>query len=114
RLGPMADAPPPEPPKAGASAKIADFFNNLDARAWRAFAASLGMLIVAAVMLVIGRLYYGDQIEAFIDATLGQANRGHWGLAATVLVFTLTSFVGAPQFVLITACVVAFGPEQGF
>jgi uncharacterized membrane protein YdjX (TVP38/TMEM64 family) len=96
------------------AAKIADFFGNLDARAWRAFAASIGMLVVAAAMLVVGRLYYGEQINAFIDSTLGQANRGHWGLLATILVFTLTSFVGAPQFVLITACVVAFGPEQGF
>ena len=28
--------------------------------------------------------------------------------------FTLTAYVGAPQIVLIGACVVAFGPEQGF
>ncbi|HRE45901.1 MAG TPA: VTT domain-containing protein, partial [Terricaulis sp.] len=30
------------------------------------------------------------------------------------LVFTLTAYVAAPQIVLIGACVVAFGPEQGF
>jgi len=106
-------ATPPEP-KRGFSAQIGEFLNNMDARAWRAIGVSVALLVVAAAMLVVGRLYYGDQINAFIDATLGQANRGHWGLWATILVFTLTSFVGAPQFVLITACVVAFKPEHGF
>lgn len=106
-------ATPPEP-KRGFSAQIGEFLNNMDARAWRAIGVSVALLVVAAAMLVAGRLYYGDQINAFIDATLGQANRGHWGLWATILVFTLTSFVGAPQFVLITACVVAFKPEHGF
>jgi uncharacterized membrane protein YdjX (TVP38/TMEM64 family) len=91
-----------------------DFVNNMDARAWRALAMSLGMVLVAGALLVVGRLYYGDQIEAFIDSTLGEAQRTHIGLPVTILVFTLTAYVGAPQFVLILACVVAFGPEQGF
>ncbi|MBX3511173.1 MAG: TVP38/TMEM64 family protein [Hyphomonadaceae bacterium] len=88
--------------------------NNMDARAWRAVAVSVAMVVAVAAMLVIGRLYYGEQINAFIDGTLGEARREHWGLAATILVFTLTAYVGAPQIILIGACVVAFGPEQGF
>lgn len=112
-------APEPEqsPEKAapkGVPAKIAEFVNNMDARAWRAVAVSIAMVVVAAVILVIGRLYYGAEIEAFIDDTLGDARRAHWGLAAAILVFTLTAYVGAPQIVLIGACVVAFGPEEGF
>jgi len=110
----MNDVAQPEPPKPSLSARIADFVNNMDARAWRAVAASVGMVVVVGVMLVIGRLYYGAEIEAFIDSTLGEARRAHWGLPATILVFTLTAYVGAPQIVLIGACVVAFGPEQGF
>jgi uncharacterized membrane protein YdjX (TVP38/TMEM64 family) len=86
----------------------------MDARAWRALAASLVMIVVVAIMLVLGRLYYGDQIAHFIDDTLGEARRTHWGLPVTILIFTVTAYVGAPQFVLIGACVVAFGPEQGF
>ncbi len=86
----------------------------MDARAWRAVGVSLAMVAAVGVMLVIGRLYYGDQIEAFIDSTLGEARRGNWGLLATILIFTLTAYVGAPQIVLIGACVVAFGPERGF
>jgi uncharacterized membrane protein YdjX (TVP38/TMEM64 family) len=101
-------------PTPGLSAQFADFVNNMDARAWRAVAVSVAMVVVVAIMLVIGRLYYGAEIEAFIDSTLGEARRANWGLPATILVFTLTAYVGAPQIVLIGACVVAFGPEQGF
>ena len=103
-----------EPRKPGIGAQIADFVNNMDSRAWRAVAVTLALFVVVAIMLVIGRLYYGDAIARFVDVWLGGAERAHWGLPATILVFTLTAFVGAPQTVLIGVCVVAFGPEQGF
>jgi uncharacterized membrane protein YdjX (TVP38/TMEM64 family) len=112
------DAAQPEPPeraaKPGLGARVSDFVNNMDARAWRAVIMSAASVILVLALLVVGRLFYGEEIERFIDETLGQANRGHWGLLATILVFTLTAYVGAPQIVLIGACVVAFGPEQGF
>jgi len=107
-------AEPGPPPPSDLRGRVLEFFANLDERAWRAIAASVALLAIAGVMLIVGRLYFGDQISAFIDATLGDANRHHWGLWATILVFTLTSLVGAPQFVLISACVVAFKPEHGF
>jgi uncharacterized membrane protein YdjX (TVP38/TMEM64 family) len=103
-----------EPAKPGLVARLTEFANNMDARAWRAVAISIAMAIVALAILVIGRLFYAEEVEAFINGTLGEARRGHWGLLATILVFTLTAYVGAPQIVLIGACVVAFGPEQGF
>lgn len=109
----MDGGPPPEEPK-GLWAKLVDFANNMDARAWRAVAMSLAMVVVAGILLVVGRLYYGEQIEAFIDSTFGEAQRTNIGLPVTIAVFTLTAYLGAPQFVLILACVVAFGPEQGF
>jgi uncharacterized membrane protein YdjX (TVP38/TMEM64 family) len=110
----MTPAETPEQPKLSLQAKLSEFVNNMDSRAWRAVAVSVAMVVVIAIMLVVGRLYYGAEIEAFIDSTLGEARRAHWGLPATILVFTLTAYVGAPQIVLIGACVVAFGPEQGF
>jgi uncharacterized membrane protein YdjX (TVP38/TMEM64 family) len=103
---------PSEP--VGLVAKVLDFINNMDARAWRALAVSVIMMAVVGVMIVLGRLFYGEEIAAFIDGTLGEAERAHLGLPVTILVFTLTAYVGAPQFVLIGACVVAFGPEVGF
>ncbi len=110
----MNDDAQPDPPKPRLAEKIDDFVNNMDARAWRAVAVSIAMVVVVAIILVVGRLFYGQEIESFIDATLGEARRTHWGLPVTILVFTLTAYVGAPQIVLIGACVVAFGPEQGF
>lgn len=110
----MTDTPPPEPEKLGLWAKLTDFANNMDARAWRAVAVSIAMVVVVLILLLLGKFYYGEEVRAFIDGTLGEARRGHWGLLATILVFTLTAYVGAPQIVLIGACVVAFGPEQGF
>lgn len=104
--------PPPEKPSLGA--QLTDFVNNMDARAWRAVAVTFGLFLVVGVALVVGRLFFGEEIEAFVDASLGGAERAHWGLPATMLIFTLTAYVGAPQFVLIVACVVAFGPEKGF
>jgi uncharacterized membrane protein YdjX (TVP38/TMEM64 family) len=86
----------------------------MDSRAWRAVAISIAMIVIALIVLIIGRLYYGAEVEAFIDQTLGGARRTQLGLPVTIAVFTLTAYVGAPQFMLILACVVAFGPEQGF
>ena len=37
-----------------------------------------------------------------------------WAFAATVILFIVAAFIGAPQFILIAACVVAFGPSLGF
>jgi uncharacterized membrane protein YdjX (TVP38/TMEM64 family) len=102
------------PVRAGLFARAIEFANNMDARAWRAVAISIAMAVVALAILIIGRLFYAEEIEAFINGTLGEARRGHWGLLATILVFVLTAYVGAPQIVLIGACVVAFGPELGF
>lgn len=110
----MNDRPEPSAPRPGLSAQIADFVNNMDQRAWRAVAVTLGLFVVVGLMLVIGRLYYGEEIERFVRTWLGGAERTNWGLPAAILVFTLTAYIGAPQFVLITACVLAFGPEVGF
>lgn len=110
----MTDAPQPEPQKLSPWAKLVDFANNMDARAWRAVAISLAMVVVALVILVVGKFYFADEVEVFINDTLGEARRGHWGLVATIIVFTLTAYVAAPQVALIAACVVAFGPEIGF
>ncbi|HVY83980.1 MAG TPA: VTT domain-containing protein [Caulobacterales bacterium] len=108
-----ASAPSPQPPQ-GLLAKIKDFVNNMDARAWRVVAVTTILFVIVGVMLVVSRLYFKNQIEDFVRDWLGGAERAHWGLPAAVAIFTLTSFFGAPQFVLIVACVVAFGPERGF
>jgi len=113
----MSELPSEKPARAGRASvwtKLVEFTQNMDARAWRAVAISVAMVVGALVVLIVGRLFYAAEIEAFINGTLGEARRGHWGLLASILVFTVTAYVGAPQVVLIAACVVAFGPEAGF
>ena len=106
--------PPRDGPEPGQRADFGEFIKSMDARAWRAVTMSVVSVVLVLLLLVVGRFFFGDEIERFIDSTLGQANRGHWGLLATILVFTLTAYVGAPQVALIAACVVAFGAETGF
>ena len=109
-------APPDDtrPARRGPFAGVTDFVTNMDARAWRVVWISLATFVVVGAMLVMGRLVLGDRIELWVKDILGGAERSHWGLPAAILAFTLAAFLGAPQFVLIAACVVAFGPERGF
>ena len=52
----------------------------------------------------------GDRAGARREALRGSP----WGLPALIAVFCLSAFIGAPQFGLIAAAVVAFGPSTGF
>lgn len=114
----MNDQPaPPQPPpgkKPSIFAQIADFVNNMDARAWRAVWVTFALFAIVAAMLFVSRQLFGDQIEITVRAWLGGAERAHWGLPAAIAAFTIGAFIGAPQFVLIAACVMAFGAEVGF
>ena len=108
----MEPSPPPSPKRAFAS--LSDFVTNMDARAWRVVWITVATFVAVGAMLVVGRMVFGDRIETWVKAALGDADRNHLGLPMAVLAFTIAAFVGAPQFVLIAACVVAFGPERGF
>lgn len=109
-----AEPPPPRPTTPGLWGQLADFVNNMDARAWRAVFVTTALFVAVGVVLVIGRLFFGDEVERFVRTWLGGAERAHWGLPAAILIFTVAAFIGAPQFLLIAACVVAFSPEVGF
>lgn len=90
--------------------KLAAFLNNMDARAWRTIWVSLallgGVVLVAGIGAVTG---IGDHF----DQQLMGLRNGPWGLPMTILLFIVTSFLAAPQFVLFAAAVVAFGPWLG-
>ncbi len=92
--------------------KIAAFLNNMDARAWRTVWVSLALLGGVGVLMVLGKsgaFGFADHI----DEQLAGFRNSPWGLPATILVFIVTSFIAAPQFVLMAACIVAFGPWLG-
>ncbi len=92
--------------------KIVAFLNNMDARAWRTIWVSLALLGGVAVLMILGKsgaFGFADHI----DEQLAGLRNSPWGLPATVLVFILSAFIAAPQFVLMAGCIVAFGPWLG-
>ena len=90
--------------------KLGAFVNNMDARAWRTIWVSLALLGGVVVVAVIGAV---TGIGDHLDQQLVGLRNGPWGLPMTILLFIVTSFLAAPQFVLFAAAVVAFGPWLG-
>jgi uncharacterized membrane protein YdjX (TVP38/TMEM64 family) len=94
--------------------RLLSFFTEMDARAIRAVLVTAALIAATAGLLLLGRTEQGAAAVAGLERWLeGFAGSG-LGLPATVLVFTVAAYVGAPQFLLIAAAVVAFGPWAGF
>ncbi|MDO1558224.1 VTT domain-containing protein [Brevundimonas sp. 2R-24] len=90
------------------------FFHEMDTRRWRAAAATAVILIGLTAVFLVGKAGIGPDVEARVEGWLAGFAGSPWALVVTILLFTLTAFIGAPQFLLIAACVVAFGPWLGF
>ena len=98
---------------------ILDFLLNMESKRWRALAATLVLFGVVVALFAFGKSWLGlghgvDGAEAKLEAWLAGFRSGPWGLIAAIVLFTVSAFLGVPQFVLIAACVVAFGPWWGF
>ena len=93
--------------------RLIDFLTNMDARAWRTVAVSFVLFGGVGVVFVFGAQFLGFNGEAAVEHWLGAAT-GPWALPAAVFAFAIMAFLGVPQFVLIAAAVVAFGPWTGF
>ena len=93
---------------------IIDFLSNMEARRWRAVLATALLLGAMIALFAVGKSQLGLDAEGRLEAWLTGFRHGPWGLVAAIVVFTVSAFFGAPQFILIAACVVAFGPWFGF
>ncbi|HWA62417.1 MAG TPA: TVP38/TMEM64 family protein [Caulobacteraceae bacterium] len=84
----------------------------MDARAWRSVAVSFVLFGGVGVVFLFGAQALGlggpQEVEHWLTAA-----RGPWALPVAVAAFAALAFLGVPQFVLIAAAVVAFGPWQG-
>ena len=65
------------------------------------------------LVFLFGAQVMGFNGEATVERWMGAAS-GPWSLPLAVGAFALLAFIGVPQFVLIAAAVVAFGPWRGF
>jgi len=94
--------------------RFLDFILNMEGRRWRTLLASVLLLGLTVALLMIGRSQFDlaaeDNLEAWLQGYAGSP----WAFAATVILFVAAAFIGVPQFILIAACVVAFGPSLGF
>lgn len=89
------------------------FLTNLDARAWRTMAVSFVLFGGVGIIFLFGAQLFGFGGERTLEQWLGAA-QGPWALPAAVGAFAVMAFLGVPQFVLIAAAVVVFGPWAGF
>lgn len=92
---------------------IANFFLRMDAKALRAVLVSLALFAVLGVLFVTGKLVF-DAEQSGIADWFAWLSEQWFALPLTVALFIAVSFVGFPQFVLMGAAVVAFGPITGF
>ncbi|WP_167309455.1 TVP38/TMEM64 family protein [Brevundimonas naejangsanensis] len=94
--------------------RVVDFLLNMEARRWRTLAVTLLLLGGIVALFALGKTQLALGAEDRLEDWLAGYRVGPWGLVAAVVVFTLSAFIGVPQFLLIAACVVAFGPWFGF
>jgi uncharacterized membrane protein YdjX (TVP38/TMEM64 family) len=93
--------------------RLMQFLSNMDARAWRTLAVSFVLFGGVGLVFLFGAQVLGFDGEATVERWLGAAS-GVWALPVAVVAFAALAFIGVPQFMLIAAAVVAFGPVTGF
>lgn len=94
--------------------RFVDFILNMEARRWKAALATALLLCATLGLLALGKTQLGLATEEKLEAWLQGYAGSPWAFAATIVLFVVSAFIGAPQFILIAACVVAFGPSLGF
>jgi uncharacterized membrane protein YdjX (TVP38/TMEM64 family) len=94
--------------------RLLQFLSDMDAQAWRTLAVSFVLFGGVGVVFLFGAQLMGFDGEATVETWLGAAASGPWALPVAVAAFAILAFVGVPQFMLIAAAVVAFGPLTGF
>jgi uncharacterized membrane protein YdjX (TVP38/TMEM64 family) len=87
---------------------------HLDTRAWRTIAVSFLLFGGVGVVFLLSASLLGLNGVTHVERWIGAGAAGPWAPFVAVAGFTLLAFLGAPQFVLIAATVVAFGPWPGF
>jgi len=93
--------------------RILRFLTDMDARAWRTLFVSFLLFGGVGLIFLFGAQVLGFNGEATVEEWLGLAARGPWALPVATAAFAALAFVGVPQFMLIAAAVVAFGPTTG-
>ena len=94
--------------------RLLGLLSEMDARAWRAVLISFVLFGGVGLVFVFGAPLLGLSGPEEVELWMGAGLRGPWALPVAIGSFAALAFLGVPQFVLIAAAVVAFGPVAGF
>ncbi len=92
------------------------FLNEMDAKAMTSFAVSAVLLVFVVAMFVFGQQWLqleNENAEEKLTELMARAANSPWALIGVISVFSLLALTGFPQILLITATVIAFGPQNG-
>jgi uncharacterized membrane protein YdjX (TVP38/TMEM64 family) len=93
--------------------RIIQFLTHQDAAPVRAVLICLIMFAGVAAIYALGKVGLGVGEERTLQHWFAGVANSPWALPATIVAFTALAFLGAPQFLLFAAAVVAFGPRDG-
>lgn len=93
---------------------LSGFFVHLDTKLYRAVLATVCLLVLVGVVFLIGKSEWGQTALKALEGWMQQYQHSPLAILIVTLVFCVSALFGAPQFVLIAACVVVFGPWWGF
>jgi uncharacterized membrane protein YdjX (TVP38/TMEM64 family) len=83
------------------------------AKAWRSLIGAFVTFGGVGLLFLFGAKLLGLDGASEVRLWLASVAGGPWALPATVAIFALLAFLGAPQVVLIAAAVLALGPWAG-
>lgn len=93
------------------------FLNRMDASAWRAVIVTMLLLLSVIAVLAVGRIFLfqsdGQGLLGDVQGMLSSMRTSQLAFPLVVLIYCVLAFLGAPQFGLIGATVLAFGPVLG-
>ena len=92
--------------------KFRQFFTQMDRKAFRAVGVVLCMFAAVAILLFVSRAHFQISQNELMKALVSFGD-SPWALPLTIAMFTGAAFIGAPQWLLIGATVLAFGPQTG-
>ena len=94
--------------------RVTHFFVNLDAKLVRAIWISVLLFALVVATILIGKSAWGQGVTRGLEDWMAQYAHSPLAVVIVIVVFCVSALFGAPQFVLIAACVVAFGSWWGF
>ena len=85
-----------------------------DIRALMALGASLFLLIAVVLAFVYGGDFLGIKSQGDVETRLDAIRETPWAPLMVLAIYSVIGLTGAPQFMLMAAAVVIFGPLIGF